>query len=312
MSKKTIKQTVIDTKFYGKLTVLGPDSKRKDYVEVRCECGIVKSTNLYGLHRGETKSCGKCRGISNLEEGQYFTNIKFGSYTVYSIVDAHNVVVCFDTGNSKIVSAAQARSGSILNPLHRTVHSVGYLGVGEYKSRIGDESTKTPQYRAWENMISRCYYHRASRYGAYGGSGVAVCEEWHNFQNFAKWFDLNFVEGCDLDKDIVGDGTIYSPEYCRYIPANLNRLLNTSQTKTGKRKTNLPEGVTVNHRGVFVATYGKHYREEFKNCGDAEEAYLNFKTTFIQNLVKELFLSGKLQDDVYLILKNYDARKGHK
>lgn len=300
--KVTIKQTVLDTKFYERLTVLGISLKGKDFVDILCECGVIKPANIYSIYRGETTSCGGCRKVGNLEEDQYFINNKFGNYTVESIIDSHNVVVKFDTGNYKNVTAAQARSGSIMNPLHRTVHGVGYMGIGEYKSRIENNTTKTPQYRAWENMMSRCYYPRASRYMAYGGSGVTVCEEWHNFQSFAKWFDVNFKEGCDLDKDIIGNGKIYSPEYCRYIPSKLNRLLNTSPTRTGSRKNDLPEGVTVDSRGVFIANFGTYYREEFNNCNNAKEAYLNFKTRFVRNLVEEIFEKGQIKEDVYLIL----------
>lgn len=43
-----------------------------------------------------------------------------------------------------------------------------------------------------------------------------VCEEWHNFQTFAKWFDENYYEIentiMDLDKDILKNGNkIYCP-----------------------------------------------------------------------------------------------------
>jgi hypothetical protein len=59
---------------------------------------------------------------------------------------------------------------------------------------------------------------------------VFVCEEWHNFQVFAKWFYENYYkilgEIMNLDKDIIKKGNkIYGPEYCAFVPQTINKLL---------------------------------------------------------------------------------------
>ena len=51
-------------------------------------------------------------------------------------------------------------------------------------------------------MIIRCYsnnYHQ--REPSY--KECSVCEEWLNFQNFAKWWYINYFEEGDLDKDLL-------------------------------------------------------------------------------------------------------------
>ncbi|CAH9014524.1 putative winged helix-turn-helix DNA-binding domainprotein [Vibrio phage 424E50-1] len=312
MGKISIKAKILSQESIGNFKILGANSDKKDYVDVLCICGKEVSVNLYGINRGETTSCGCIKKVGNLSVGQYFKGSKWGGYTVTKIVDCRNVTVTFDTGNNKVVTAGQARLGSILNPLHITVAGVGYFGIGNYQSRIGNSKAKTPQYRAWENMISRCYYDRASRYEAYGGRGVRVCEEWHNYQTFALWFDSNWKEGFDLDKDILGDGMLYSPEVCRYIPQGLNKMLNTSRTKTGKRLLDYPEGITPwGETGEFCASYAGKY-EVFTKENLASNWYHNTKTKSIRNLAKDYYAKGELPDEIYEVLRNYDSRTGLK
>lgn len=38
----------------------------------------------------------------------------------------------------------------------------------------------TPEYRAYVNMMTRCYNPKSTRYKNWGGRGVRVCEEWHH------------------------------------------------------------------------------------------------------------------------------------
>ena len=47
---------------FGMLTVL--DSRGRQYVTCRCDCGKVKEMNRYNVMRGHTTSCGCMRGKS--------------------------------------------------------------------------------------------------------------------------------------------------------------------------------------------------------------------------------------------------------
>lgn len=38
--------------------------------------------------------------------------------------------------------------------------------------------TQTPEYKAWENMLARCYRESYPGYRRYGGRGIAVCQQW--------------------------------------------------------------------------------------------------------------------------------------
>jgi len=80
-------------------------------------------------------------------------------------------------------------------------------------------------YRAWRNMIKRCYEKKNKSYSYYGGRGVIVCDEWkNNYQKFLDWALANgYKEGLQLDKDIVGDGLLYSPETCCWVTKKINQ-----------------------------------------------------------------------------------------
>lgn len=110
------------------------------------------------------------------------------------------------------------------HPLQPSVWGIGYRGIGNY-------ATTHPSYKKWQAMLQRCYSTDCKFYPVYGGKGVTVCDEWHNFQNFAAWYDANYVEGYHLDKD-KGGGMVYSPATCCYISQGDNTRESQAKTYT--------------------------------------------------------------------------------
>ncbi|MCL4419179.1 hypothetical protein M1146_03700, partial [Patescibacteria group bacterium] len=80
-------------------------------------------------------------------------------------------------------------------------------------------SEKQPLKSIWNNMISRCYNHRNISYKNYGYVGVEVCEEWRiDFYSFYNWaIENGWQKGLQLDKDIKGNGLLYSPDNCLFV-----------------------------------------------------------------------------------------------
>lgn len=117
------------------------------------------------------------------------------------------------------------KNGAIKYPYHPSVFNIGYLGEDIYTSRVNKKPTKA--YTIWTNMFRRCYDIKCQeRQPTY--KGITIDEEWHNFQNFAKWFyeESNYREGWELDKDLLSvDTKVYSPKTCIFIPKVLNSFL---------------------------------------------------------------------------------------
>ncbi len=76
-------------------------------------------------------------------------------------------------------------------------------------------------YRVWSGMVSRCYNINNKSYKTYGNNGVTICEEWKLYSNFQTWFDSNYIEGFEIDKDYSGC-SLYSPSTCVFISKSDN------------------------------------------------------------------------------------------
>jgi len=184
--------------------------------------------------------------------------------------------------------------GIIRNPYHRTKFNIGFMGVGEYSSSVGNKQTLS--HTKWGSMFNRCYSGKQPTY-----KDVTVCEEWHNFQNFAAWFEENYVEGFCLDKDVLIKGNkIYSPDTCCFVPQAINNLLvcNNSNLDT--------VGVHYNGRSFEAALCKRNkriYIGKFKTLEEAREVYKKAKEDYIKEIAEEW--KESLAKNVYEKLINY-------
>lgn len=143
------------------------------------------------------------------------------------------------------------KKGNIKCPYERRYYGIGYLGEGKYD--INENGKHTKCYNTWHDMFRRCYDEKChEKRPTY--KDCEVDEEWHNFQNFAKWYYENYyeIEGekMQLDKDILHKGNkIYSPETCIFVPQTINLLF----TKSDKTRGNNPMGVFDCENGKYRA-----------------------------------------------------------
>ncbi len=180
-----------------------------------------------------------------------------------------------DNGYEQEVNAVSVRQGAIKNPYHPTVYGIGYLGVGEYRSRVNGNRPKV--YSLWVAMLKRAYSPKSlAARPTY--QGCYVCKEWHNFQNFAEWYyqqPNSGKEGFTLDKDLMVWGNReYGPSTCSLVPQEVNKLL----TDHGNARGALPIGVIVNPKGLYIAQLSVHgSRVKFGPYSTVEEAYAVYK-----------------------------------
>ena len=84
--------------------------------------------------------------------------------------------------------------------------------------------TATRLYKIFTNMKQRCCNPNDPKYVNYGGKGVKICNEWlNNFQAFNDWAMANGYQD-DLTIDRIDSDSNYSPDNCRWISHEANRL----------------------------------------------------------------------------------------
>ena len=99
--------------------------------------------------------------------------------------------------------------------------------------------TRSPEYRCWGKMISRCYREHNSRYHCYGARGITVCDRWRNsFENF--YADMGpRPSGLHSIDRIDNDGN-YEPGNCKWstdIEQQNNRSDNRLVEFQGRKQT---------------------------------------------------------------------------
>lgn len=214
-----------------KLTAIGfPEiqipGKRK--VICRCECGTEKAIIIKDVTKGKIKSCGCVKDSHTHTIETINERIKTSRLTALSFTDYK-----YDTKGEKIrmclclCECGKTTSARVTSLMFGETRSCGCLSV--------DTATKYTHknnwhiYSSWGAMIDRCYNTKTKRYKHYGGKGVAVCQQWKdNYQNFYDWSIANgWEEGLQIDKDILGNGMLYSPETCKWVTRAENMMYTT-------------------------------------------------------------------------------------
>ena len=97
----------------------------------------------------------------------------------------------------------------------------------------------TRLYRIWSDMKDRCTNPNNTKYSCYGGRGIAVCDNWHEFSAFKNWALSNgYDDNLTLDR-IDTDGN-YEPSNCRFLTIQrqqYNKRTNHLITYNGKTQT---------------------------------------------------------------------------
>jgi len=132
--------------------------------------------------------------------------------------------------------------------MSRLIYGVG-INDADYavKPRKNDAQGWCPFYRKWKSMLNRCYCLKAlTRRPTY--QGCVVCDGWLTFSNFKEWMETQDWKGKALDKDFLGDGSIYSSSTCCFVERWLNNLFTNAAALRGP----YPIGVSK-HRNKFRA-----------------------------------------------------------
>lgn len=235
--------------------------------------------------------------------GESYTN-KYGRYEIIKILPHKKALVKFENTGTIVESAiCNIKKGKIKDFNSPEFYGIGY--IGSFRN-YNERPSKDRAYTAWRNMLMRCYDGKVHiKRPTY--TDCTVCDEWHNYSNFKRWFDENYIEGNVLDKDILVKGNkVYSPDTCCFVPNEINALLTKRQNYRGK----LPIGVCyseskIRYKVEFTCFSCKKYVGYFSTSEEAFEAYKNAKEEYIKEVAEKYYKEGKISEAVYNALMNY-------
>ena len=197
--------------------------------------------------------------------------------------------------------------GNVKNPMTPSVYGVGFIGIGDFKSK--DENGKTTKcYEKWHSMHQRCYDSKLhKKQPTY--ENCTVCQLWNNYQEFAKWDNDNYYEVGNermvLDKDILCKGNkVYSPENCVYVP----QFINTLFVKSDKIRGDYYIGVTKNGNNFEARLNKDNETIHLGTYPTPEEAFLVYKQAkedYIKEVAEEY--KDKIDPRAYEALMNYEV-----
>lgn len=175
------------------------------------------------------------------------------------------------------------KNGQIKNPYDKTTYGVGYLGSGKYMAKADGKVVES--YNVWHDMIRRCYSEKSKeKFQAY----FHVCKVsklWHDYQNFAEWFNENKYEvdgRLHIDKDILyPSNKIYCPDTCLLVPQRINMLFLNKPNKRG-----LPNGI-VRYSDKYLVKYNGVEYGYRNTLEDAFELYAKVKKDAIIKIANE-------------------------
>lgn len=194
------------------------------------------------------------------------------------------------------------KSGNLNTGYHRPKMYPGVVGVGIFDKRGGPYCKDI--YWKWSSMIKRSYcphYHKDKP--TY--KDVEVCDEWKIYSNFSNWAEkYGPIKDLELDKDFLGDGKLYSPETCCFVPSYINGL--------DMHRINKSTGVSYHERiskweasVIFTDESGKvdhRYLGVYSDKEDAHRAYIDGKREVVKEKLdryrKEPFFDKRVEESI--------------
>lgn len=249
--------------------------------------------------------------MAKINKGDVISVTNNQQLVVIEVLPKKKVVVDF-LGEHKCrttVDYSNLTRGVAKNPYYPSVCGVGFFGIGRFVSSVNRE--KTLAYDTWTDMIKRCYSKRVQEKSpAY--IGCTVCSEWHNFQNFAKWYTehKNYGLGYQLDKDILVRGNkVYSPDTCSLIPRDLNVLLTSRSKGRGKYLLGVYKKSGGDKFTAQISIEGERlYLGDYDTEKEAHLAYIIAKDNHVKNVAKKW--RRKIDERVYEALMDWHVIEG--
>jgi len=177
---------------------------------------------------------------------------------------------------------------------HKLIHGHGIndapfcVSVGAYTDEHGirHPQWQYPLYTTWHGMIQRVFDPKLhNKHPTY--LDVNLYEPWKRFTLFHEWALKEDYQGKTLDKDILGDGKLYSPDTCCFVNVRVNNFL-----VGNKLKNSTPLGTYFRKESgkyrAQVEVLGKCYSlGNYSNMHEAHLVYCKKKLELADSLISE-------------------------
>jgi len=162
---------------------------------------------------------------------------------------------------------------------------------GLYISYINRKPVKAKV--VWRNIFSRIKDRKAYE-------NVTICDEWNDYQVFAKWFYSNYIDGYELDKDLLQPSVgnkIYSSNTCLFVPKTVNLFMANKKSKS-KNTGVYRVGDTNKFRAIHYVDGKNESLGTFETIKEANIAYTNARFSKIDDMYK----NNNIEYELYLLL----------
>lgn len=183
------------------------------------------------------------------------TGQKFGRLTVLKLdhIKRQSYWLCkCDCGKETISTSGDLRSGhkKSCGCLHDDLSRERLIKMNETHGE-----SKTRLYNIWIDIKKRCYRKNFWAYDRYGGRGITLCKEWHDYLTFRDWCMNNgYTENLTIDR-INNDGN-YEPSNCRWVDRktqanNKSNVRLISYNGETKNVSQWAETLGINYRTLY-------------------------------------------------------------
>lgn len=169
-----------------------------------------------------------------------------------------------DCGNEVSTEGGNLRYGRVKSCgcYSRDIHKNDFRTHGMYR---------TPTYKIWKGVISRCYQISHTSYKRYGAVGVTVCDRWR--EPDGKGF-LNFLEDMgerptDLELNRKQGAKIYCKENCEWVNLSLQAYDKGKSVANTSGRTGVNWDRDSDMWCAQLNKEGKVYKKRFLNFEDA-------------------------------------------
>ena len=138
-----------------------------------------------------------------------------------------------------------------------------------------------PYYLRWKNMLERCFSdHYKAKWPTY--TNVTCCDDWLIASNFIDWMKQQDWKDKHLDKDILRkNNKTYAPDFCLFIPQELNKLLNFNQRQRGKYGIGISEYRDGKYKAAIRDNGRNLHLGWYDSIEEVQNVYLEAKKNLI-------------------------------